>query len=397
MYICLDWGDDKLMKISFILTALILMLITGVSVHASGSAASRTIEIYRTEGTVRMTRGSARDFAARAGVMLHDGFTVTTGEGSACYLRLDDGSLIKIDAESAILINQTSRNLLSISVQSGSIAVDAEPQAGGEEVEIRIGNSALAIRGTFFAAEYMADGVIVFTMLEGLGEVDGMYLPAGYIMYIRERTEDTHVLIPLDIDSASMFVLDLILGDIPRFIGTGIIDPDDMERVSALEEARRTVIAAAATTGNPSSPANISGMLIAVSVATALLFTAALFIYFFKTKSGLLFGTKKFGRYKKSAANASEILFPPKIAAVNPPPGKVGTPYNFELIVAGAPKPKITYTGTLPSGLAFVSDTLIFGTPTESGEFTIKITASNSQGYSNRDVAVVVNASSDNA
>jgi|GEM_PF-2483208 len=230
---------------SFTLAIALMLTMTQVSVYASASA-SRTVEIHSVSGTVSMTRGAEREFSARAGMSLHDGFTVTTGADGSCYLQLDDGSLLKMDVSSRVRVGQTGRNLLSVSVLSGGLAVDAEPQAAGRGVEVRIGNSALAIRGTFFTAENRADGAIIYTMFEGWGDVDGLDLPNRHIMVVWGNEDalfaldllDTHELIPFDIEYASLFVLELILDDVERFIENGIIEYEEIERVRELYEIR---------------------------------------------------------------------------------------------------------------------------------------------------------------
>ncbi|MDQ3000151.1 MAG: chitobiase/beta-hexosaminidase C-terminal domain-containing protein [Fibrobacterota bacterium] len=69
---------------------------------------------------------------------------------------------------------------------------------------------------------------------------------------------------------------------------------------------------------------------------------------------------------------------------------KVGTPFNFTLEASGNPAPDFT-TGTLPAGLTH-SGTLISGSPTVSGTYTIGITATNSQGNDTKSLALTINA-----
>ena len=231
-----------------VLAMVMVITMMPATVLASASGPSTTVEIFRTDGDVTMTRGTGREFSARSGMMLHEGFTVTTGVNSSAHLMLDDGSLIQMDHSSTVQISQASRNRLSVSLLSGNLAVDAEPQRGDRTVEVRIGNSALAIRGTFFVAENRHDGSVVYTMFEGSGEVDGLHLPARHVMYvhvdevehyeIHNMLTEIHELLPFNFEIASLFVLGLIVGDIERFVENYVIEYSDIERVYEVYQSR---------------------------------------------------------------------------------------------------------------------------------------------------------------
>ena len=391
---------------------LALLLSQTISVNATTSANSRTIEIYSTEGTVTMTRGATRDFVARTGMLLHDGFTVTTGAGSRCYLQLDDGSLIRMDADSTIQINLASRNLLSISVLSGGLAVDAKPQSIDQEIEIRIGTSALAIRGTFFAAESLETGSIIFTMFEGYGVVDGVYLPQGHILLIEDGAQQ-HLPVTFDFEDASAFVLELILSDVSRFISNETIKYTNIERITELYAFRQgdPLLFSAMQQGSETNQRSLfyppffhASFIFSIFVFLILIIFLTALAYVLITKhkrgSGILYDIAESTVVDNNGINTASTESPssPEIKTFNAPDGTVGTQYSYEFTATGSPRPKWTYTGKLPSGLTAITteSLLLFGTPTEAGEFTFTITASNTQGYFNQTLTIVISSPSMN-
>ena len=116
--------------------------------HTELAAAGRSVSILSAEGNdVFMTRSTDREIAASAGMVLFDGYAVTTGADSKCILILDDGSLLTMDQNSKISISRTWRGRFSVSVLSGGILVDAATQQSDRIVETSVGNSAISIRG----------------------------------------------------------------------------------------------------------------------------------------------------------------------------------------------------------------------------------------------------------
>ena len=231
--------------IAFALAVIMALPFISVEVMAEEVATARTIEILEVAGEVTTTRGTPRENAARAGLNLHNGHTAATGANSSCTLIFDDGSLLTMDQRSKIQVSQASRNSLSVNLVSGSLLVDAATQQEDNSVSVRVGNTSLTIRGTFFLAKNRVDGVAEYTMFEGWGEVDGIILPPLHIMRVHENIADddeisTDVdrrfeLIPFYIgEETSLFALSIILDDTDRFIEAGVISADDIPVIEDL-------------------------------------------------------------------------------------------------------------------------------------------------------------------
>jgi len=107
-----------------------------------------SIRIFEVKGTdVTMTKGNDKSFAARKDVRLAEGYTVTTGKNSYCYLDLDEKIILKMDQNSTIQIGKTPLKKSLVLVLKGSITKDPGPQRTGGSSSVKAGNSALGILG----------------------------------------------------------------------------------------------------------------------------------------------------------------------------------------------------------------------------------------------------------
>ena len=232
--------------------AMILLMVLGLSTSLlAADPNARTISIYKNEGaSITMTKGTAKQFAAQEGLKLFDGYTVATGKDSYSYLKMDEDSLLKMNEKSEIAVSKLSGNKLSVAVRSGGIAVNAAAQKPGDTLEIRAGNSALAIRGTIFTAEYIetdefeTDGfefVFIITMLTGQGEVDGKQLKAGQTMYVYDKTINRiHEIRETRIDSSmSLFTLQTIWEFREEILAAGTFTEQEINRIPALIEQKK--------------------------------------------------------------------------------------------------------------------------------------------------------------
>ena len=81
----------------------------------------------------------------------------------------------------------------------------------------------------------------------------------------------------------------------------------------------------------------------------------------------------------------------PKITTKKLPDAAQGNTYSFDLEAAGTPS--ITWSAAgLPSGLSISTNGRISGTPTQSGKFTVKVSAANSAKTAKKNYKLVVNA-----
>lgn len=221
--------------------AIVLAVLMAVQITPQVLAAetARTIVIFETEGDdITMTKGTARSYKASVNLRMANGYTTTTGKDSYCWLKLDEESLVKQDQNSKLQFGDASGSKLSISVLSGAITVNAATQKPGESVEVKAGNSALAIRGTIFVVENLPHNRAVITMLTGSGDVNGIPLSAGEVMSIYDTQEKkVYEKRELVVDkNLSLPVLEAILEYIGDIVDAGVVDADEVESVIALIE-----------------------------------------------------------------------------------------------------------------------------------------------------------------
>ena len=116
-----------------------------------------SIRIFGFKGSdVTMTKGDDKSIAAKADRALDNGYTVTTGKSSYCWLDLDKKIMLKMDQNSKIQVDRTPLRKLLVSVLKGSITKttaaelvkDGILKAEGDLEAIRKGPGiGMAIRG----------------------------------------------------------------------------------------------------------------------------------------------------------------------------------------------------------------------------------------------------------
>ena len=219
------------------LRTLIILLAVAFGVSSISASDARMISIFKVEGDdVVMTKGTAKEYAAKEGNKLSDGYTLSTGKDSYCYIKMDEDSILKMDQQSKVVVSKASRNKLSLTVQSGGALVDAGKQTAGHVIETRVGNTGLTIRGTLFLIGREADDTVFITMLAGSGIVDGYELPAGASMYVYDDvTDKTYEIIgELDIADMDVFTLQTILEYKELLLETGIINLQTLQAIPNL-------------------------------------------------------------------------------------------------------------------------------------------------------------------
>lgn len=247
--------------------ALAFVIIFGIT--SPVFAQSRRISIYRLDGDdITFDRGTRSQSAARQGQRLSEGHNVTTGRDSQAYFQLDAASIVEMNEQSKVSVSKLNANNIALTVISGEALVFAEPQKRGQTLELRIGNSALSVRGTLFVIGHGSEDAAIITMLEGSGVVDDTPLAAGSVMRIYEDSDRQELVVSdMDIEDMNLFTLEAIRDYQELLMGTGLLSQDMLEDVSALidnllkeKEASRPVVSDARrrrdAARNPAPPRN---------------------------------------------------------------------------------------------------------------------------------------------
>jgi len=219
---------------AFLLAIIVLVNLFPLSFAVDPSA--QQVSIFKIEGGgVKMTKGTAKEFNARAGLRLYDGYTVKTPDKSNAWLKLDEASLLKMDGKTEVGVSKASRNKLTVSVKNGSAAVDANLKSGNE-IDVQVGNTTLAVRGTFFVVEYLGGKHVIYTMLKGSGIINGKHhLGAGQSMTAHDEgtmPDQDFTIRNTELEHYSSFVLQTILENSDKL--GDIFTPEDFAKIKEL-------------------------------------------------------------------------------------------------------------------------------------------------------------------
>ena len=245
----------KKFVLSFVV--LILALSPAYTVYAQTPAA-RNISVFRVDGNnATMARNHlGRESTPRAGQRLSEGNIVSTGRDTAVYLQLDEASILKMSESARVQVGST-RNLLSLTVQSGVALVDVTTQNPGQSLETRVGNIGLTVRGTLFfigrrdtdtTTITMLSGSGVMVAMAGTGETIEIPLDSGLTMRVQnlfdganlqEIVEQSITIHPFSINDLGLFELEEILTRQDYLIEIGTLTPDGIALAEELVEVRR--------------------------------------------------------------------------------------------------------------------------------------------------------------
>ena len=194
-------------RVLAIMCSAVLFLNFTVLAHANAPE-GRNLNVFDVTGDelqIAQTIGS-RTITPRPGQRLSSGNVLTTGWDSFIYVQFDQTSIFKMDESSQTIVS-SARNRLVLTVQSGGVLVEVEPQAEGHSLETRLGNTAIGVRGTSYFVRRGLTGELWITMISGYGEAEFVTdagelvtvpLEAGQMMLVsyEDVPEDAYLPIP---------------------------------------------------------------------------------------------------------------------------------------------------------------------------------------------------------
>lgn len=230
------------------------------SSDAAGSADTidaRTIAVFKTEGDqINVAKENEKQYEAKEGVKLFEGYSLSTGKNSYAYLKLDGESVVKVDEETELQISKLNDKNLSINVLGGGVSVDAAPQKAENTLEVGAGKTALAVRGTLFVVEYNHKGNSGITMLEGSGMVGDVSLTTGNMVTISEDGAEEPVPVPITVSAEmSGFILQTIQENKQQLLDKGAFTEEDIEKIPEIIKEKQEQASAASSQSNQSNNA----------------------------------------------------------------------------------------------------------------------------------------------
>lgn len=117
---------------------------------AEESAQSRRFSVLSVSGDeAYVTRGTAKEVKATAGMPLGQGSQVRTGALTSVYVEADDDKTMKLDSNTKAEITKVSSKSLKITLKSGEMFFNVEkPLKAGEELTFDAAQTSMSIRGT---------------------------------------------------------------------------------------------------------------------------------------------------------------------------------------------------------------------------------------------------------
>ena len=212
---------------------------TGIKQVLAADPSARIISVFQVTGEeVYITRGQV-DAAARPGQRLVTGNHLRTGAVDRVELLLDQQSVVVMDSGSHVSVGST-RNRLSLTVEYGQALVNAGPQATNQDLEIRVGNRGLVVRGTLFTIGQTREGVMVVTMLSGAAEVDGVLIEAGELYLANPEGGFYQIIRGFELTDLDSFALNAIIDHADYLVHrAGVFTPAEIQAAQQVLESGR--------------------------------------------------------------------------------------------------------------------------------------------------------------
>ena len=132
------------------IVAVVVMLVS------KDDEAYRTIKVIETVGEVNVLKENEK-YAAYSGMILEEGYELTTGEESYVRLILDDDKYVKVEEGSKIVFETLGlfgTNKTKIRIEEGAMTCEiTKPLEKEDDFVINTPNAVLAVRGTFFRVD----------------------------------------------------------------------------------------------------------------------------------------------------------------------------------------------------------------------------------------------------
>ena len=234
----------KTLIISLLLVvALMLPILPSI---ATETVASRSFVIENVTGSDhKLTKGTDRTFAVRTGTRLAEGYTLATGRASYIGLKMDDNSMVNMDASTKVDVSRASRTELKLTLVNGAISVSAGRQNEGNTTSFAAGNTAMGIRGTIFTMTYL-HGNLCVVLLEGELEAttpeDYYILQAGYVLEVSDEPDSLAQatdIYPIELDKLDSFTLGTVRDNVELLIENGIITEEEAKLLDDMIAAKK--------------------------------------------------------------------------------------------------------------------------------------------------------------
>jgi len=211
-----------------------LMLAVGTIITVRATATNAII-IEDIDGSFVFTsQGTFSETPALLGQSLGVGNIVTTGDNSSVQLRLNDDTLVILDANSQIAVSSSRNGFSSITVQRGSIFVNSSSQNSNSGLEIRATNNVIGIIGSMYVVSLEHDATVTVVALDGQSNVNGVTFPPRTIVSVG----DDIVLHEFALEVMNLFTLQVIWNFQERLLIREHVTPEMVRSVPSFIDQR---------------------------------------------------------------------------------------------------------------------------------------------------------------
>ncbi len=212
-------------KVISILIVIILACTLFVPAFAADKAVGSNIALAASTGSVTVKNSSGSSLAARAGMKLSNGYTVSTGSKSCAYITLDSTKAVKLDASSSVKLKSSGRQL-EVKLTKGKLYFNVDaPLASSERLNISTSTMVTGVRGS--------EGWVT---LEEMGLLHGhvtvtckAYRSSDTVVFDIEGGEGVRFISDAQTSSRAFEKITLTEADIPYFVISEIRNDTDLQ------------------------------------------------------------------------------------------------------------------------------------------------------------------------
>ena len=135
-------------RIFTLLLTLVMTFSLAIPAQAANSTKASTMRLMETEGTATVENAIGKKLSIQDKMRLYSGYEVSTEKASYAYISLDNSKAVKLDASSAVKVNQSGKKL-ELDVTAGELMFNVPVALKSDEsLNIRTSTMVTGIRGT---------------------------------------------------------------------------------------------------------------------------------------------------------------------------------------------------------------------------------------------------------
>ena len=135
-------------RIFTLLLTLVMTFSLAIPAQAANNTKASTMRLMETEGTATVENAIGKKLSIQDKMQLYSGYEVSTEKASYAYISLDNNKAVKLDASSAVKVNQSGKKL-ELDVTAGELMFNVPVALKSDEsLNIRTSTMVTGIRGT---------------------------------------------------------------------------------------------------------------------------------------------------------------------------------------------------------------------------------------------------------